>query len=259
MDGPCAPLVSPSDVNQFCDLDQSDGDNPPSDAALQHAAESASTIAWTLAGRRHGECTVFAERPGRSGRSGCRQRLAYPGGGSRCLCACCGRGWCGCPGASTVFVGHRTPIAGVDDVRIGGASLSNSSWALVRGRQLVRRDGGVWPACQLLARDDDDEDVLVVDYRWGEPVGEYGRYAIALFACEILKAASGRECQLPSGVTSVTRQGVSLDVSSPFDFLREGRTGVYELDLWLSSVNPHGLRSPSRVWTPDVDEPVGGS
>lgn len=35
----------------------------------------------------------------------------------------------------------------------------------------------------------------------------------------------------------------------------DGRTGIPGVDLWIRSVNPYGLASPSRVLSPDLRRP----
>jgi hypothetical protein len=57
-------------------------------------------------------------------------------------------------------------------------------------------------------------------------------------------------------VQSITRQGISMAILDPFDFLDNGRTGVYQFDLWLATVNPTGLPRRSRVFSPDIARPV---
>ena len=250
MPGPCGDLIVAADVESCCDVTQYDDVNPPSDALLADAVAVASRVAWTLAGRRHGSCQVTGERPARRrGRDRCQP-----------LTVAAWAAWhgCTCNGPAEVALGH-SPVTAVDDVRIGGVSLAAADYALVGSNRLVRRDGGRWPACQLLDLPDTSADVLVVDYTWGVPLDAQGVRAVAALGCEFVKAClpGDVECRLPQAVRSVTRQGVSLDLVDPFDFLNEGRTGVYEFDLWLRAVNPHGASRPSRVRTPDVAHATG--
>lgn len=252
--GPCHDLISADDVLSCCSPDQFDGDHPPSDAALADAAAAASQVAWRLGGRQHGVCDTHGERPGRLNRANRCSGLAQP--------ARTPAGWvntgCSCRPASVATLAH-TPVVAVTDVRIGGESLDPTAYAVVAPNRLVRRDGGAWPACQLLDSHDDGDGVLVVDYTWGVAMGAYDRHAVAAFACELVKACLDRPCALPSRVTTLTRQGVSMTLVDPMEFLDEGRTGVYQFDVWLGQVNPNGRHGRSRVRTPDVSRPAGGS
>jgi hypothetical protein len=261
--GPCSPLITADDVLGCCSLNQDDDDWPPSDEAVASAVAAASFVAWVLGGRRHGVCEITGERPGRVGQATCcgRQQVAYPTspgvGGSWMIPSCgCGSG-CGCRDAATATLGC-TPVHEITEIRIGGETLDPSAYTLVQPNTLIRRDGGLWPLCQQLGDDDDDPGVLVVDYTCGEPIDAFGLMAIGRFGCELLKACSGKPCQLPTGVTSMVRQGVAISVIDPMEYVKEGRTGVYEFDLWRALVNPNRQASRSTVWSPDVDEAVRG-
>lgn len=247
---PCAPLVTPEDVEKYCNLSQF-GDEPPSGEEILDAAAVASRVAWALGGRRHGLCPVTGERPGRPRwRSCCLTRSAYRWNGEW-------RNGCSCKRLPIVQLAGD-PVDSIQAVRIGGVVLDPSAYHQLSGNRLIRRDGGSWPACQLLDEPDDAEDVLVVDYTWGVPVDPQGILAISELACELLKArpGSGGKCRLPERVTQVTRQGVTFVLLDPFDFLQEGRTGVYSFDLWISTVNPELLTQAPRVRSPDIARPI---
>jgi hypothetical protein len=56
------------------------------------------------------------------------------------------------------------------------------------------------------------------------------------------------DCVLPQRLRSISREGVSLDFADPLLFLDQGgRVGIYEVDLWLQSVNPGKLMRRSTV------------
>jgi hypothetical protein len=246
---PCTLLLTVDDLDG-CSVNQYDEVDPPTDEDIADVIAGASRVAWALGGRQHGICSVENERPGRVRHGyGCSRPGRVNGTWTNsCVCAA----------ASTVTLGH-TPVVSIEDVRIGGASLVQGvDYELVRPNRLVRRDGGVWPADQLLHLDDGDLDVLVVDYTYGAELDPYGQLAVAALACEMLKAKKGKACKLPERVTSVTRQGVSYVLLDPMSFLKEGRTGVYLFDSWITNVNPGGLTGPPLVRSPDVAIPRGG-
>ena len=58
--------------------------------------------------------------------------------------------------------------------------------------------------------------------------------------------------KLPKRVTNVTRQGLSMVVLDPMDFLDDGKTGVYEVDLFLKAYNPAKLQRRATVMSPDI-------
>ena len=249
MDAPCEPLVGTEALLDICE-GFSEQDTDP--ARAEQAAQVASKVAWALAGRRHGICEVAAERPGRVRASG---RIRQWGGTPAGYDPCDARSCCGCNRVDELILG-RQPVVQVDEVRIAGVAVDESEWRLTDEGRILRVGGAGWPRCQRLTRPDDADDVVVVDYQWGLPVDTHATVAIARFGCEVLKMLHGQDCALSDGITQLNRQGISIDVLDPFDFLADGRTGVIEFDIWLRTVNPHRRHSRPRVRTPDVARPV---
>jgi hypothetical protein len=71
-----------------------------------------------------------------------------------------------------------------------------------------------------------------------------------VLAEELDKAAEGSSaCKLPQRVTNISRQGMSMTLLDPQDFLQDGRTGLYEVDLALRVFNPHQAKTRARVFT----------
>lgn len=94
---------------------------------------------------------------------------------------------------------------------------------------------------------------LQITYEYGAAVPEMGLRAARVLGNEILKSLCGSDaCQLPDRVTAISRQGVSFTLLDPQDFLKDGRTGLYEVDLFLKAVNPDNARKRSRVFSPDT-------
>lgn len=92
-----------------------------------------------------------------------------------------------------------------------------------------------------------------VTYTYGTPPPAMGRAAARLFAIELVKYYEGDEtCALPQRVTNVSRQGVSYTILDQQDFIQEGRTGLYIVDLFLKTSNPDRAKARARVFTPDT-------
>ena len=139
-------------------------------------------------------------------------------------------------------------------VWIDGTPISgpNGAYWLMDGNRLMRTDGGTWPQCQDLTRPIDQPGTFGIQYWRGQPVPAAGRRAVALLACELWKACNGSsDCKLPARVQQVQREGISMTMLDSQEFLDKGRTGVTEVDLWLSAVNPYGHRQPAGVYSPD--------
>jgi hypothetical protein len=96
-------------------------------------------------------------------------------------------------------------------------------------------------------------DDLTVTYTFGAPPPAMGRIAAQALAEQyVLAMTNSDECALPQRVTQISRQGVSWTLLDPQDFLDKGRTGIYQVDLFLTTVNPDGARLRSRVFSPDL-------
>jgi hypothetical protein len=105
-----------------------------------------------------------------------------------------------------------------------------------------------------------------VEYEFGVAPPLLGEKAAAELACQLYRACPGAsgECILPTGVTRVSRLGVEV-AREPFISWgrnRDGQwgTGLTQVDMFLSTYNPAGLRRPSVVWSPDLvpyGKPIG--
>jgi hypothetical protein len=94
---------------------------------------------------------------------------------------------------------------------------------------------------------------IEITYTYGTNPPLLGKMAARRIATEFIKLWMGHEdCALPERVTSVTRQGVSYTVLDSQDFLEEMRLGIYEIDLFLKTVNPNKAQKRSKVYTPDL-------
>lgn len=220
-----------------------------------YAVSAATRVLFALSGRRFGQCTVvlrpcaddcgdLSALPLWDGSSLLVSRtpwdfyrLPYCGGG-------CPRFGCSCADLSSVRLPQYT--ARVTEVRLDGTPMATGAYRLV-GRDLVRTDGFAWPRCNNLAAADDQPGTWSVTAVVGEPVPDSGCLAMGELACEIVKAASGVDCRLPPGVTQLVRQGVTIQYPDVGQLLSDGRTGLYLVDMFLASENPHRLTRRARV------------
>jgi hypothetical protein len=161
----------------------------------------------------------------------------------------CGRG-CGSADKLMKEIGLPGPIDSIVSVTVDGVVLDPSAYRVDNRVWLVRTDGEKWPTCQDLHATVDEPDTFEVVYVRGTPVPKGGQVAATILSCEMAKAALGRDCDLPQRVQSVTREGVSIAILDSFEGLESGRTGIWLVDSWVTSVT----RSPRRtqVWSPDT-------
>ena len=236
-------------------------------AALQETALAlASSFLWAATGRRFGVCPVtvrpsqakigeglayqaFPVAPGLGG-------LGQPGGpflfagrwfNSGCVSACCGNSACA--------VVLRGPVATVEEVLVGDEVIPASAYRVdvTSGAYLlVRIDGECWPACQNFTADEGEPGSFVVTYGLGVPLPVALQVATALLACEYAKGLSGGPCKLPSKMTQLTRQGVTVELEPPEPV--DGRTGIREVDDVITSLNPGKRQRPPVLLSPDLPE-----
>jgi hypothetical protein len=136
----------------------------------------------------------------------------------------------------------RDTVIEVTSVTINGDPFT--SYSLTRSGWLERLDGKSWDLCS---------GTTVVSYRHGEPPPLGGVQAAVTLGIELARDFYGiGKCRLPKRLTSVTRQGVTVDIADSLDILKEGGTGLTSVDLWLRAVNPDARPQRAGVWSPDV-------
>lgn len=228
----------------------------PLDKARQaHAEELAVQILWALSGRQYGVCPVVLRPCPPSDYT--RPRYPYPYEGSPFWPLWTGSEWinetCGCARAchwtapNVVHLSTTTalPVQAVTEVRIVNTVLDPSGYKL-EGDLLYRLGDLAWPT-QDLTRPLPEEGTWSVTYTRGVPPPPGVDVLTGQLTEEFLKACSGGKCRLPRRVRSVSRQGVSYDMIDPTDIYESGKTGIPEIDLWLSAVNPRHLAAPPKV------------
>lgn len=151
----------------------------------------------------------------------------------------------GCSCSPVASVALDPPVAGIESVVVDGVTVDPGAYRVENGYLLVRTDGGNWPACA--------SDEFIVTYSFGYPVDNLGAHAAGVLASEFAKVLTGevRGCRLPPSVVSVTRQGVTMDMSG--GVFPEGRTGIAEVDVWVRSWNPYAMLVAPSVYSPDID------
>lgn len=240
-----------------------------SPAVTGAAVQAASELIWSLSGRRFGLCTSVL-RP-------CRrecQGMPWPAGSGTWpnvwagqtyplpfwwngawLNLTCGSCTSDCSCETVEEVTLPGGVYQVLQVLIDSTELSPSSYRLDDNRLVVRTDGGTWPLCNNLNKNDTEVGTWSITAQWGEPLPEIGKIAVGELACEFGKYLTGVDCNLPETVTSLSRQGVSLTLADPNEVLEQGRLGLHFTDMFLSAFNPGGLKARSQVYSVDGPNP----
>lgn len=167
---------------------------------------------------------------------------------------------CGCTPLSYVELPGR-PVNAITEVKIDNVVLDPSEYRLDQQQYLVRLNGNFWPACQRLDLDDTELGTWSVSYTYGQAIPLVGQMAARDLAYEIYLAcgANGEgECELPEGVTRVTRQGITYElpafVSWGRDFNGVWNTGIRLVDAFLNAYNPKGLQRRPILYVPGAQK-----
>lgn len=153
---------------------------------------------------------------------------------------------CACSPINSVELAQ--PVGEIIEVTVDGTVLDASEYRVEDGRYLIRNDGKRWPACAGKN--------FTVTYLNAHPVDSMGAYAGGVMAWEWLKALTpatgrnGNNCRLSSKVTSVNRQGITMELQP--GLFPDGTTGIEEVDLYVRLWNPHGAKVLPKVYTLDA-------
>ena len=164
---------------------------------------------------------------------------------------------CGCHPLSEVELIGR-PVNEILEVKIDGVPIADTEYRLDQQQYLVHMNGGHWPACQRLDLDDTEDGTWSVTYTYGQQIPVIGQLAARDLAWEIYRSCSSSDlegdCELPEGVTRVTRQGISYEMpafeSWGRDFSGVWRTGMRLVDAFLNTYNPKGLQRRPILYVP---------
>lgn len=245
-----------------------------------HAVQMATEILWARSGMKFDQCTLTI----RPCRQDCWGGGEFPYGGFwwqmgtlypqpalingnwyNLTCGSC-TGDCSCATLSEILL--PGPVTAINEVKVDGVALDSTDYRLDDWRKLVRLDGELWPLCNNLNLDDDEEGTWSVTLTYGVPVPTSGRMAVGELAYQLILACLGDSCcLLPYNVQQIARQGVTIkypDMSDLFGMDRNGRVtnriGLQYCDLFLDAVNPYGLRQSSQVYAIDGSTPrIAGS
>jgi hypothetical protein len=142
------------------------------------------------------------------------------------------------------------PVGKIVEIKIDGEVVDPATYRVDNFNLLTRTNDECWPTCQDMSKEDTEEGTFSVTYYRGEAPNSLTNYAAGLLAAEYLKACQGKKCRLPAGVTSIVRQGVSMEIAT--GAFPGGYSGIREVDTVVAAINPYGLRQPSSVKSPDT-------
>lgn len=267
--GPCESWITGDDVIDFCAGVGTDAD------IAEQAAVAASMLLYQLSGQQFtGACTHEVRPCGVN--DGCGwswSEVLSPSEASNWavswMVGVAGWGWyadyepfCGCQHVSRITLGNY-PVLGITSVTIGADLVDPETYELREYRYLDRITPTpsdqplVWPSCQNMRLPLGQVGTWSIEYVSGVLPPLPGVLAAKQLACEVVKFLTGLdECVLPEGVTSLTRQGITMNRALFMTWgLKDGywQTGLTWVDGFLQAYNPTGARERSSVWSPDLE------
>lgn len=206
---------------QLADLD-------PEDTVFLMAVETASSIMTRLSAYTVGLCDAPIRPLG--------------------LCTEC-RTWC-CGGADSLYLigPYSMNVWDVDSVMLGATEYDPDSWYFDRDeRRLYRVPPETWPKRDEKWSAPGTGEAFVVNAKVGSPPDGWALDVASRLVKELVLSCRGAKCRLPSNVTTVTSQGVTVRLRD-----EEINTLIPELGAWMHAVNPHGAVLPGAVFSPEV-------
>jgi len=100
---------------------------------------------------------------------------------------------------------------------------------------------------------DTESGTFSVKFTYGEDPPQSGKDAATTMATEFARLYSGAANRLPARIQSITRQGVTMTIIDPMQFLDDGLTGLYDVDLFIRQYNRGKQVVPATIWSPDLD------
>lgn len=147
------------------------------------------------------------------------------------------------------------PVGRIDEVKVNGSVVDPGDYALQNGNILVWRGAETdtpWPLEQDMSLPDTEVGTMSVTYLNRFPVDAAGANAVTLLALEFAKACANKTCQLPANVTTLVRQGVTMEIAA--GSFPGGETGIRSVDAWTAQWNPHRSQRPVMVYSPDMPQ-----
>lgn len=264
MTGPC---IWPNVISTCCSGDWV----TYSPAVQQQALDFATYMIWAATGRQYGLCQDTV-RPCGTQRSdgfpaagwywdGYGTWIPYIWNGDWFNCWCGGGGPNGCascdPQCRVYLPG---PVNSIVNVQVNGATLpasgaSGYNFFVLNEQWLIRTDTTqCWPMCADQNLSPGDPTAFEVTYLRGRQPPSILTTAVSQYACEYAKGCVGAPCRLPFRIQSISRQGVSVQLATIEDVLKNGLTGLWEVDQAIMMVNPYGLKGRTRYYSPDLLE-----
>lgn len=133
---------------------------------------------------------------------------------------------------------NHSDVSDISEVSSGGVVIPPEDYTLRSGR-ILRKESGLWNMY---------ENEICVTYTHGMNPPLPAKEAVTRLATELYLADHDKErCSLPSRVTSVQTQNMTVQMIDPMDFLERGRVGITSIDYFITAVNPSRSKKRPKI------------
>jgi len=166
----------------------------------------------------------------------------------------------GCPGSCSCTVLYEAklpmPVVDIVQIKVDGGIMPSGSYKVYDHRRLLRTDGQPWPLCNDLNKDDDQVGTWSVTATYGTDPPLLGQLAVGELTEQLaLACVDASSCKLPTPVQQLVRQGVTMTFLDPNQMFADGKLGLYNSDLFISTYNPGGISARAQVINVDGPRP----
>ena len=236
--------VDIADVIKYLGDDAPAEDDAEGQERLANAITCASELLYALSGRKFPGTLEAVVRPWPTAFSEGRRVRNWP---IYTWGVCYGPPHIRCEAPTAIGLG-RTPLVSIEEVVINGEVIDPLQYRIDDHKWLVRTDCCAWPMCGCTCDD------FTVSFTFGDKPPELGVQAALMLSAEFYRAMTpgNKNCKLPARVTSISRQGLTIGLIDPMDFMDKGLTGIYQIDMFLLAYNPGKQIKKPTVFSPDV-------
>lgn len=169
-------------------------------------------------------------------------------GGVSWMSSCGCMSSCACKPRAALDLGRT--VAEIISVSVDGVELAEEDYRLAEQRWLYRTEGS-WPITQDMDLAPGGPGTFIVEYRPGWGLGLAGEVAYGRLATEFAKAlCNEKSCSLPKNVKVIVRRGVTMEFKE--GLFPDNKTGLRDVDLFVESANPNGLRFFPTILSPEI-------
>lgn len=143
-------------------------------------------------------------------------------------------------------------LQAVIEVRVNGAVVPVTAYAIHDRAFLVRTDGDGWPCSQDMTQDPAiANNTFQVTFLHGKMPPPEGRQAVIDMAGQFYAASVGGDCVLPDELQSLAREGANFTFSDPLG-VDIYKTGIRSWEYFISAHNPKHRSRRATFSSPDV-------